>query len=45
MKTILFVPFFTLPVDADVESRQIYEKAVTLPISLPQSHDHKVFHY
>jgi hypothetical protein len=35
MKTKSFVPFFTLPVDADVKSRKIYEKAGPVPRLLP----------
>jgi hypothetical protein len=29
MKTENFVSFFTLPIDADVKSRRIYEKKLT----------------
>jgi TRAP-type mannitol/chloroaromatic compound transport system permease small subunit len=45
MKTKSFVPFFTLPVAADVKSMKILRKKLGLPRLLPQIHDHKVFHY
>jgi hypothetical protein len=43
MKTKKFVPIFTLPVDAYVKSRKIYEKTGKLPRLLPQTHDYKAF--
>jgi hypothetical protein len=45
MKTKNVVSFFTLPVDADVKSKKIFEKTGTVPILLSQTHDHKYFHY
>jgi hypothetical protein len=45
MKTRSFVAFFTLPADADVKRRKMYEKKKTgtTPRLLPQAHDQKVF--
>jgi hypothetical protein len=47
MKTKSFVPFFTLPVDADVKSRKIYEKTDTVQdyFLKAQTYYHKIFHY
>jgi hypothetical protein len=43
MKIKSFVAFLTLPVDADVKSKIIFEKAGTVPRLLPQTHNYMVF--
>jgi hypothetical protein len=45
MKSKGFVPFFTIPVNADVIAGKFAKKSKTVPRLLPQTHDHKVFYY